>query len=89
MYFEIRLEGDGVKVKRSTCEQRKLFDFFFVSWRTFEKVRLFKHFFNDKSCSTTAKVETFLSDGVFIQIMVGVVINDIVDFVSKELKLFC
>ena len=85
MDLEFRLEVDGVQGEWSTGEESELLGVFAVGG--VEEIGLLKHLLDDEGGSATADDDLLLSDGVEVLVVVGVMVDDVVDFVFNTLKL--
>ena len=85
MDLEFRLEVDGVQGEWSTGEESELLGVFAVGG--VEEIGLLKHLLDDEGGGATADDDLLLSDGVEVLVVVGVMVDDVVDFVFNTLKL--
>ena len=83
--LEVDLEVDGVKGEWSAGEESEVLGVFAVGG--VKEVGLLEHLLDDEGGSATADDDLLLSDGVEVLLVVGVVIDDVMDFVFNALKL--
>ena len=86
MLLEVELERNGVKVEWSASEQGKLLDFF-LGAGSLEETWFLEHLLDYKGGCTSADDDTLLFDGVKILFVIGVVIDDKMDFAWNTIKL--